>query len=124
MKEVYELGLYSTQWEIYDETYVVAPYMPPAPQICDARMCGNSKASLDEEDALDDADGAEGYSKAHARLIAAAPDLYDALRELFLVSSKVSPTAKETVKALNKAHAALEKAGGAESMEEEERRNQ
>lgn len=116
MKEVYELGLYSTEWYIQDE-FCVQARMPPCPQICDARMCGNKESSIDEETALDDGDKENGWSKAHARLIAAAPDLYDALYELFIATVKETPTEKETAIATKKALAALKKAGGADEIE-------
>ncbi len=113
LKKVYELDLYGTEWYVYNDVYVYAR-MPPCPQICDARMCGDHMADIDEEIAIDDGDKENGWSKKHARLIAAAPDLYDALYELFIATVKETATEKEMAIATKRALAALKKAGGAD----------
>lgn len=58
------------------------------------------------------------YGDQNARLISAAPDLYEALRECLEVLDEVEEcfqeVDEETSKMMGKARAAIEKAGGAE----------
>ena len=57
------------------------------------------------------------HDEGNLKLMAAAPDLYDALRHVYFVFGKESCTLKEASHALNKAAVALRKAGGTDDME-------
>lgn len=112
MKTIEQLGISPTPWNQGERT----PYVEEHVLWCNyhdkngipsSRIVAECNARFSSEQARTD-----------ARLIAAAPDLYEALRECLEVLDEVEEcfqeVDEETSKMMGKARAALEKAGGKE----------
>lgn len=103
MKTLEELGISPAPWERY-----VGGYSFWVDDNAGEFVCIMASTSMNDRN----------IGKRNARLIAAAPDLYEALRECLEVLDKLEKYYQgvdaATYKTMAKARAALEKAGGSE----------
>lgn len=103
MKTVEQLGISPAPWKAYNGVY--SSWVDDNAK---EFVCMKTSISMNDCD----------IDRRNARLIAAAPDLYEALRECLEVLDEVEEcfqeVDEETSKMMGKARAALEKAGGAE----------